>query len=296
MARACRAIDGILLVDKPGGPSSNAVLQEAKRRLGACKAGHTGSLDPLATGLLPVCFGEATKVSGFLLDADKRYAVRLCLGISTDSFDAEGRVTRTRAVAVTAAALDAALSAFIGEIEQVPPVYSALKQGGVPLYKRARAGLAVEVAARRVRVFGIARRHFDGEYAELDVHCGKGPYGRSLVHDLGERLGCGAHVAGLRRTALGPFDVGAAVTLDEIGAHTPLLPADAALGALRDVRLSDEQAQAVRQGRTVALAAPAVAGLARLYDAQARFLGVGRIGDDGRVSPARLFRSGTEFG
>src|SRR6185437_12143937 len=194
-----RATSGILLLDKPSGISSNRALQQVKRLLGAAKAGHTGSLDPLATGLLPLCFGEATKIAGYLLGARKAYAAECRLGITTDTFDSDGAVLVERAVpTLDDGAIRAELAKLTGHITQVPPVYSALKQGGVPLYKRARRGEAVEAPPREVDVFHFDLLERTGDTLGLHVECGSGTYVKSLVRDLGEALGCGAHLTALR--------------------------------------------------------------------------------------------------
>ena len=210
-ARIKRDVHGILLLDKPAGMTSNQALQATKRLLQARKAGHTGSLDPLATGLLPLCFGEATKVSQFLLEADKRYQVVLRLGESTNTYDAEGEVTAVRPVSLDRARLEQALTRFRGGIDQIPPMYSAIKQEGQPLYKLARAGITVDRPPRRVQIHEIRLLDWQDSRLELEVACSKGTYIRSLAHDLGEVLGCGAHVAALRRLGTGGFDIGQAI-------------------------------------------------------------------------------------
>lgn len=245
-----RAVHGVLLLDKPVGLSSHDALWKAKRLFRAEKGGHTGTLDPLATGLLPLCFGAATKFSQVSLDADKRYLATLRLGQTRVGGDLEGEVIAERAVDVDRAAIDAAVARFTGEIEQVPPMHSALKHQGKALYEYARAGVEIDRAPRRVTI-----RHLevlDWRQAEshlvLDVGCSKGTYVRTLAEDLGEALGCGAHLAGLRRTASGPLQVGQAVTLDalaaldEAGRDALLLPADTLLQAWPRVSLPDDEA------------------------------------------------------
>lgn len=293
--RQCRPVDGVLLLDKPAGLTSNAALQAAKRLLNACKAGHTGSLDPIATGLLPLTFGEATKLSQFLLDADKRYAAVVRLGQSTATYDSEGEVTQERPVTARRADVEQALKRFEGEIEQIPPMYSAIKQGGQALYKLARAGVEVERTPRRVVVRELRLLGFDGERVEIEVACSKGTYVRTLANDLGEALGCGAHVVQLRRLAAGDLSVQQAVTLADLEAlPTPearaarLLPADAMLGHLPVVQLSALAAHYLRQGQPVTARLERTSGWVRLYAPEQRFLGLGEVLDDGRVAPRRL--------
>ena len=294
-----RAVDGVLLLDKPAGLTSNEALQRAKRLLGARKAGHTGSLDPIATGLLPLCFGEATKVSRFLLEADKRYRTTFRLGEITDTGDAQGEVVQRRPVGVTRREVERALGRFQGEIEQVPPMYSAIKRGGQPLYKLARQGIEVEREARVVRVEEVRLVDFrEGESVELEIACGSGFYVRSFAYDLGELLGCGAHVAALRRLSVGGFDVERAVTLDQFEvAGEPeardrfLLSTDEGLAHLPEVTLSRDAAYYLCRGQSVrADGAPRI-GWVRLYTETRRFLGVGVALGDGRVAPKRLLQS-----
>lgn len=287
----CRPISGILLIDKPLGITSNAALQRAKRHVGACKAGHTGSLDPLATGLLPICFGEAAKVSGFLLEADKRYRAEIRLGIETATYDAEGEVVATRPVHADASAIGSVLAEFVGWIDQVPPMYSALKVDGQPLYKRARAGITLERSARRVCVHHLELLAFDGDRIEIDVGCSKGTYIRSLAHDIGARLGCGAHLSGLRRLRAGGFDIDQAIALDAFealpadSAVTALIPADRALSAWPAVQLASALAQRLLCGNAVAACGPA--GWVRIYEEGGRFLGIGEVRGE-LVVPRRL--------
>lgn len=282
-------IDGVLLLDKPSGMSSNAALQQAKRRLNAAKAGHTGTLDPLATGLLPLTFGEATKFSQMLLDADKVYEAVVRLGVETDSGDAEGQVIATADVAYEPSALDAALDALRGEIEQIPPMYSALKRDGKPLYEYARAGIEVERAPRRVTIHALDCLSAKGEEVTLRVHCSKGTYIRTLAIDLGRALGCGGHLTALRRTAIGAFDLEQAVTpemLNEAAEPKALLaPADALVAAFEQVDLDEASGAAMLQGREVV--APGREGLVRLY-CQGRFIGLGERRSNGRVAAKRL--------
>lgn len=288
--RAARQrVDGVLLLDKPSGLSSNTALQKARRLLNAAKAGHTGTLDPMATGLLPLTFGEATKFSQTLLDADKVYEATVRLGSETDTGDAEGQVIATAPVNVTREALDAALVAFRGGIEQIPPMHSALKRDGKPLYEYARAGIEVERAPRRVTIHALDVLGFDGTEARLRVHCSKGTYIRTLAIDLGRALGCGAHLSALRRTAIGPFGIEDAVTLEAFEAADDrvalLAPVDALIAHWPRIDLTLEQGADILQGREIR-GGDAV-GLLRLY-CEDRFLGLGERRADGRIAPKRL--------
>lgn len=300
--RRGRPIDGILVLDKPQRVSSNQALQNAKRLYFAAKAGHTGSLDPLATGVLPLCFGEATKFSQYLLDADKAYESTFVLGVATDSGDADGEVTsESDASAISKSDVAAALRRFEGEIEQVPSMFSAIKKDGQPLYKLARQGVEVERKARKVVVKTLELRAFRaGPRPEVDIYleCSKGTYVRSLAEDLGEALGCGAHVSALRRTMAGPFGIEDSVSINTLEAlkaggelqqlDSLLLPADAALGALPLVRLSESSGYYMRQGQPVLVPNAPRNGIVRVALESGEFLGVGEILDDGRVAPRRL--------
>ena len=300
--RRGRPVDGILILDKPLGVSSNQALQTAKRLFFAAKAGHTGSLDPLATGVLPLCFGEATKFSQYLLDADKAYDSTFVLGVRTDTSDAEGEVLESvDASGINRDDVARALEAFRGEIEQVPSMYSAIKQNGQPLYKLARQGVEVERKARRVVIKRLELKAFrPGEAAEVEVsiECSKGTYVRSIAEDLGQALGCGAHVSTLRRTRAGPFDIADSVTLSaleglkaagELAQMDALLqPADAALGGLPLVRLTESGGFYMRQGQPVLVPNAPCNGMVRVALETGEFLGVGEILDDGRVAPRRL--------
>ena len=285
-------LDGVLLLDKPPGMTSNAALQAAKRLLDAAKAGHTGTLDPLATGLLPICFGEATKFSGYLLDADKAYTARLRLGVRTSTGDAEGEPLETLPVAIDASRLDAALTRFRGEIDQIPPMHSALKLDGRPLYEYARAGIELERAPRRVMIHDLEWRDLAGDEVTLDVRCSKGTYVRVLAEDVGAALGCGAHLVALRRTAIGPFRVDDAVTLDQLADRAPdarrrdLRPIDALAASLPEARIAASDAAAFRQGQAVPGRARPDESV-RVY-ADGRFLGVAEGCPDGRLQPRRV--------
>jgi tRNA pseudouridine55 synthase len=296
-----RDVNGILLLDKPSGITSNDALQQVKHLYFAKKAGHTGSLDPLASGLLPICMGEATKVSAFLLDADKRYEVRCQLGVRTTTADAEGEVLETRPVEqYTDQQLEAVLDEFRGDIEQIPPMYSALKHEGQRLYKLARQGVEVEREARPVTIYELSISGRGQDWIDIDVHCSKGTYVRTLVEDMGERLGCGAHVAALRRTAVGPYDEQRLVTLERLqelkqndlpAMDALLLPIETALTQWPDVELSADAAFYLQQGQPVLVPHAPTSGWVRLYESNRHFLGMGEILDDGRVAPRRLMKS-----
>ena len=285
-------------MDKPAGISSNDVVQQAKRLFGAQKVGHTGSLDPLATGVLPLCFGEATKFSQYLLDADKKYWAQVRLGITTETGDADGEViAQADASSVTPAQAVAALETFVGEIEQIPSMYSALKHQGQPLYKLARKGIEVERAPRQVSIYSAELLQFSEASIELRVHCSKGTYIRSLAEDLGAALGCGAHVSALRRLAAGPYEEGQATTLAELCETNDmqemdalLLPVSSAVDSWPAVRLHEDTAHYVRQGQPVQVAHAPTDGWVQIFELaeEDRFLGVGEILIDGRVAPRRL--------
>lgn len=296
-----RNVSGVLLLDKPQGGSSNHVLQKVKRLFGAAKAGHTGSLDPLATGMLPICFGEATKISAFLLDSDKRYHLKCQLGVTTATGDAEGEIIATQDVtAITESDIKKVLPEFIGEIEQVPPMYSALKHNGERLYKLARQGIEVERKARRITIYDIKfislqqddqQRHI----LELEVSCSKGTYVRTLVEDIAKKLGAGAHITELRRLSVGPYN-GEMLTMDQLtelakqgtdALDASLQPVDSGVADWPDVRLGSDAAFYVRQGQAVMVPHAPTQGWVRIYD-QSHFLGLGEIQDDGMVAPRRM--------
>lgn len=299
--RRGRSVNGILVLDKPRGLSSNAALQYCKRLFDAAKAGHTGSLDPLATGVLPLCFGEATKFSQFVLEADKAYDATFLIGVGTDTLDAEGSVVaQSNASAVTGAAVVAAMDGFVGDIDQVPPMYSAIKRDGQPLYKLARQGVEVSRSARRVTIGDFRCLEFrPGEVAEVDVsvHCSKGTYIRSLAADLGGRLGLPAHVTRLRRTLAGPFGLTDAVSLEQLEAAAALgMPAldahlarmDEPLRNLEAVNIGESSTFYLRRGQPVLVPNAPRSGMVRVYATGGCFLGIGEILDDGRVAPRRL--------
>lgn len=296
-----RDLDGIVILDKAQGKSSNGCLQEVKRLFEAEKAGHTGSLDPLATGVLPLCFGEATKISQFLLDSDKRYKTTIQLGVRTDSADSQGEVIERRSAdAVTREDVLNALVPFRGDIAQTPPMYSALKHQGKPLYKLAREGIEVERKARDVTIYSIELLSFsnDAKTVELEIACSKGTYIRTIADDLGEALGCGGHVIELRRLQAGVFDEARSVTLDQLIAAKEaggleaidafLFGADLAVDELPRVELPAATAAFVKLGQAVIVRHLPDSGLVRLYEEQS-FIGIGAILDDGRVAPKRLF-------
>lgn len=298
--RRGRSVNGILVLDKPAGESSNRSLQRVKRLLDASKAGHTGSLDPLATGVLPLCFGEATKISQFLLDADKRYRTTIKLGIKTASGDSQSEILKTCEVNLSKKQIEDRLDNFRGEIRQIPSMYSALKHQGVPLYKLARKGEEVERKERIVTVFSLELLDFRGDEIDLEVHCSKGTYIRMIADDLGDQLGVGGHVTVLRRLQSGPFTEAQSVTLEkleaEIEGNDPqtldqyLLPADFAVEHLEKVDLPTVTADFVRQGQPVIARGLPTSGTVRLYDT-GQFIGIGKILDDGRVAPVRLMKT-----
>lgn len=289
------AVDGVLLLDKPGGITSNIALQKARRLLNAAKAGHTGTLDPIATGLLPLAFGEATKFSADLLEADKEYEATLALGVRTTTADAEGEVVETRPVAVTRAQLEAVLAGFTGTIEQTPPMHSALKRDGRPLYDYARRGIEIERAPRSVRIERLVLLAFDGAAARVVVECSKGTYVRTLAEDIGAALGCGAHLAALRRTRVGDLTLERAVTLAALEVMPAavrrewLLPVDALLGDLPRIELGDRQAALFAHGGQLDLGVPTEGpGRRRVYGPDERLLGLAELDERGVLNPRRL--------
>ncbi|MFQ5994056.1 MAG: tRNA pseudouridine(55) synthase TruB [Acidiferrobacterales bacterium] len=293
-------VNGIFLLDKPASMTSNQALQAAKLLFQARKAGHTGSLDPIATGLLPLCFGEATKISQFLLNADKRYRTVFKLGESTTTFDCEGEVVESRPARVTRREIERALRRFEGQIEQLPPMFSAIKRGGTSLYKLARKGIEVEREPRQVTVHEMQCIDLREDQLDLEIHCSKGTYIRALAHDLGVFLGCGAHVARLRRMAVGELLVEDAVGLDQLQAagsqqarEALLLPVDVALAGLPDVYLTPLAVHYLCRGQAVSVRHSHRPGWVRLYAEGPRFLGMGQILDDGRVAPRRLLLGGS---
>ena len=276
---AATPLGGVLNVDKPAGCTSHDVVGRVRRLAGLRQVGHAGTLDPMATGVLVLCLGRATRLLEYLTGQPKSYLAEVTLGATTDTYDAEGETVDRRPVtAVTHEQLDGALDAFRGEIMQRPPAYSALKRDGVPLYQRARAGEQVEVEARPVTVYSLELLAFDGQTVQLRIRCGAGTYIRSIAHDLGQALGCGGHLSALRRTAVGPFTVHDAVTLArlaEAGAlPDALLPADAAVAHLPQVEMDAADAARLLHGQVIASAVPQPSGLARAYGPDERFLGI----------------------
>lgn len=298
-----RNISGILLLDKPAGITSNGALQRVKSLFFAQKAGHTGSLDPIATGILPICLGEATKFSGFLLNADKSYLAECQLGVVTRSGDIEGEVVSERPVeGVTEEKIKAALLQFEGDIQQIPPMHSAIKVNGQPLYKLAHQGIEVEREPREVTIYDLEFVSYDAdqEKAVICVHCSKGTYVRTLVEDIGEVLGCGAHVTALRRTTLGPYLEQDLFTLeqleqmyeeDKFSMDQHLLSLDSAVEDYESVTLDADSSYYVRQGQPVQISGVPDEGWVRIYNESDEFMGVGEIDQDGRVAPRRLVAS-----
>ncbi len=287
-------VHGILLLDKREGISSNQALQEVRRLLNANKAGHTGSLDPLATGLLPLCFGEATKVSAWMLAEDKRYQVTINLGIMTNTGDTEGEIICKMPVPeYTEQDLLDCLASLIGESQQIPPMYSALKFHGKKLYELARAGKTVERAARPITIFKLTLLDYDTTWIELDVVCSKGTYIRSLAEDISHMLGTCGTVSRLRRTAAGQFDISQALTfeqlqnMDDITRLNYLIPVDAPLAGIPQITLSREQSDSILLGQQITLTATSF-GMVRIYNDQA-FLGLGEMLLNGKLAPRKLF-------
>ena len=298
--RIKRAVDGVLLLDKPAGLSSNQALQQAKRLLQAAKAGHTGSLDPFATGLLPVCLGEATKFSHFLLEADKTYHASLQLGVTTTTGDTEGEIVKREEVRVTREEAESVLRRFTGAINQVPPMYSALKHQGKALYEYARAGVEIERPARPVTIHWLRLEYLSADCVEITVACSKGTYIRTLAEDIGQALGCGAHLKQLRRLQSGGFELAQALTLDQLEAmplpqrDACLLPPDSLVEELPAVELDAGSAYFLCRGQPVWMAGLTPRGWLRLYQQPKRFLGLGELTDDGKIAPRRLLSAAVE--
>ncbi|AZG72482.1 tRNA pseudouridine(55) synthase TruB [Shewanella livingstonensis] len=300
-----RFIDGIVLLDKDTGMSSNFALQRVKRFFNANKAGHTGALDPLATGMLPICLGEATKFSQHLLDSDKRYLVTAKLGERTDTSDSDGEVVQTRAINFSQAELDEKLAFFRGTTQQVPSMYSALKYQGQPLYKYAREGIEVPRESRPITVFELNFIKLEGDELTLDIHCSKGTYIRTIIDDLGEMLGCGAHVIMLRRTQVAEYPYDKMVSLAQLEAlleqahrqdvapqtlmDSLLLPMDTAVAKFAEINLPDEMLYYVMQGQAIQAAGLKPDELVRItIGDERRFVGMGIMNDDGLLAPKRL--------
>lgn len=298
-----RKVNGVLILDKPIGISSNAALQIAKRVFEAAKAGHTGSLDPLATGVLPLCFGEATKFSQYLLDADKRYLATFKLGVATNTGDAEGEIVSTAEVPdIKLPDLNKVLDQFRGKIQQVPSMFSALKVNGQPLYKLARQGIEIERKSREVSIFKYEVVAFEGDQLKVDIECSKGTYVRTLAEDLGKVLGCGAHVAELRRTQSGPYPESRSISLDALeqmkedggleAIDKLLLPVESSIENWPAINLTQLTAAYFKQGQAVQVAKAPEAGWLRIFsEVESKdpvFLGVGEILEDGKIAPRRL--------
>ena len=303
--RRGRDINGVLLLDKHQGLSSNDVLQKVKRIYNANKAGHTGALDPLATGMLPICLGESTKFSQFLLDADKRYRVIARLGQRTNTSDADGEVVQERPVEFTQEQLDAALEQFRGDSQQIPSMNSALKHQGKPLYEYARQGIDVPREARDITVYELQFIRWEGDELELEIHCSKGTYIRTIIDDLGEVLGCGAHVIYLRRVQVSNYPSERMVSLEQLQQMVAaaeeagveprtvldplLLPMDTAASHLPEINLTDVVAAYVLQGQPVQVQGLPAEGMVRInVGEKRRFIGVGEVDDQGRLAPRRL--------
>lgn len=294
-----RNVNGILLLDKSANITSNAALQAVKRIFRAKKAGHTGSLDPIATGMLPLCFGEATKFSQFLLESDKTYHVVAKLGVETATGDSEGAVTLSKdASHVNETMIKEAIKSFVGEIEQIPPMYSAIKFQGKPLYELARKGIEIERKPRLTKIFAIDFISFDKDEFTFNVHCSKGTYIRTLVEDIGRVLQCGAHVIALRRLTVTPYRHSSMYTLTQLediaedrgfeGLNTCLLPVETSVQIYPAIQLSTSAAFYLRMGQPVRATIPYKSSLVRLLSEDARFLGMGEVMLDGRVKPHRL--------
>ena len=300
--RKGRPVDGILLLDKPAGITSNGALQRVKHLFGAAKAGHTGSLDPIATGVLPICFGEATKFSQFLLEADKSYVATIRLGEQTTTGDSEGECVATQPVPeMSKVEAEHYLDRFRGDIEQIPSMYSALKVDGQPLYKLARQGIEIERKARPVTIFSLTLLEQTNDTWVIDLVCSKGTYVRTLAEDLGAAIGCGAHVVALRRRQAGPFEIEESYSLEELddikienateGLDRVLLPVSAAVDDYPEVEMTELTASYFLQGQAVQIAGVSGEGMVAVYaetDEVRNFVGVGSILDDGRIAPRRL--------
>ncbi len=303
MTKSNQACSGFLLVDKPSGITSSKLVQSIRKTFSLNKIGHTGTLDPLATGLMVLCVGQATKFSQFLLVKDKSYRVSIKLGVATDTFDAEGLVTSEKDVNhVTRDLIEASLTNFQGEIEQIPPMYSAIKKNGVPLYKMARRGLKVDLEPRKVRIYEIKMLGFDGKFLDLKVCCSKGTYIRTIAADLGDVLGCGAHVVELRRLSVGTYDEKDMLTFDELvklentdGLADHLLPIASAFKDWSEVLIDPRQARLLKNGAKLAdrfVLRDSRVGIYESIDGiEKKFIGVGEILGDGVLKPSRMLAS-----
>ena len=294
--RIKRNISGVLLLDKPLGFSSNQALQKVKWLYQAAKAGHTGTLDPLATGLLPICLGEATKFAQYVTDADKTYFATIQLGATTTTGDAEGEVLTTAPVKVSQNQFQAASQQFIGEISQIPPMYSALKHEGKALYEYAREGVDIARQPRLIRIQNIVVDKFEVDVAQITVTCSKGTYIRTLAEDIGAKLGCGAHLIGLRRTETAGYLLPQAVTIEQLESldiearDALLLPVDSAIDSLPKIILNADAAYFLMQGQPVWQAGKIPYGELRVYDENQQFLGLGFLQEDGKIAPKRLIQ------
>ena len=303
--RRGRDVHGVLLLDKQQGASSNDVLQKVKRLYNANRAGHTGALDPLATGMLPICLGEATKFSQYLLDSDKRYRVIARLGQRTDTSDADGQVVEERPVTFTATELASALESFRGNTQQIPSMYSALKYQGKKLYEYARQGIEVPREARPITVYELLFIRHEGDELELEIHCSKGTYIRTIIDDLGEKLGCGAHVIYLRRLAVSRYPIERMVTLEQLQELVQqagqqdvpaaelldplLMPMDSPASDFPVVNIPSVVAAYFKNGQPVRASTTPAEGLVRVTEGEeGKFIGMGEIDDQGRVAPRRL--------
>lgn len=294
--RIKRNISGVLLLDKPLGFSSNQALQKVKWLFQAAKAGHTGTLDPLATGVLPICLGEATKFAQTITDADKTYVADIQFGVTTTTGDAEGEVLETKPVNINKEQLIDVCAQMVGQIAQMPPMYSALKHEGKPLYEYARAGIEVPRKKREVMIYEVALEDSTESTARIKVRCSKGTYIRTLAEDIGQQLGCGGHLIGLRRTETAGYDIDRTVTLAHLEAiemadrDAMLLPVDTMLSDLPAVTLDNDSAYYIQQGQSVWLPGKIPNTYLRLYDADNHFLGMGLLNADGKVAPKRLIK------
>ena len=292
----------MILLDKPLGLSSNQAMQRVKHLYQAEKAGHTGSLDPLATGLLPICLGEATKFANFLLDADKSYLAHVRLGIKTSTADAEGEIIQQKAVHIEQTQLQQVLKQFEGEIRQTPPIYSALKVDGKPLYAYARAGQQVEIKARLVNIHQLELVSWQAEQLVLQVTCSKGTYIRTLAQDIGEQLGCGAHLSALRRLSTGNFNIQQAYTLEDLSRmnlsqlDALLLPVDVKMQHLAKISLTEQQANSILHGQPIATEQDfKINEIIRLYKNRGEFIGLAECRTLGKLNPKRLIRQNSEL-
>lgn len=294
-----RQVHGILLLDKPAGVTSNRALQTVKHLFNAKKAGHTGSLDPIATGMLPICFGEATKFSQYLLTSNKSYRVIAKLGVQTTTGDCEGEVIATHSVAgLTKDQLEQTLQQFMGEIQQIPPMFSAIKHQGQPLYELARRGIEIERKPRTITIFSLDLEHFEDDIFIFNVHCSKGTYVRTLVEDIGHQLGCGGHVQALRRLTITPYGKVHMYTMEMLtsilessgqeGLTACLLPVESAVHLFPIVTLTTAAVFYLRMGQSIRTNMQLDTPLVQLFSEDARFLGVGEVTPDGRVKPHRL--------